>query len=333
MNNSVKLSAPQIRSTDSEFLRSLDFLIAAMPAIIWSVIAYGTRPAAVILMSMVSGVLFEVIYALIFRKGARIPSAAILCMIIALFMPAGVNYLLIPITSFIAVTLRRFFGGIINPVAAALVPFFMFTGMMTSHTAIFTKLEFGVVSYWDSMSELSDETTLSHLMSGLIPEDSLLDIFLGNTTESIGALSTLLLILGGLYLLMRRTVSWHIPVGYLAGSVVVWFICFFDGAHYEYLLYHMFAGGIFLGAFFGVTEYSSAPVTPTGRFIHGAGCGALTIIFRKLGFAEESVLLSMLVMSLFSRVIDMITAERYFGYKSKKLGERFETFLPNTRSK
>ncbi len=333
MNKQFISSAPHIRSGNSELLLSLDLFIAALPAIIWSGIVYGARPIAVVALAMLCGALFEVIYAVIFKRGARIPTAAVLGMVIALFMPAGINYFLIPITVFIAVTLRRFLGGVINPIAAALVPFFLFTGMMTAHTAAFGKLEIGVISYWNQMGELSAKTPLSILMSGLIPEDTALDLFLGNAPESIGAMSSMLLILGGIYLLARRAVSWQTPVSFLGGAIVCWFFLFFDGAHYEYLVYHICAGGIFLGAFFGVAEYSSSPVTPMGRFIHGVGCGALTMLFRKLGFAAESILLSMLVMSLFSRVIDMLTAERYFGYHSKKVGERLGTLMPEIGKK
>ncbi len=326
-------AAPHIRSGNSELLLALDILIAAFPAIIWSAIAYGARPIAVIVIAMLCGALFEVIFAVFFRSGARIPTAATLGMIISLFMPAGVNYFMVPIVVFIAVAIRRLLGGVINPIAASLVPFFIFTGMMTAHTAIFSGLEVGVVSYWDRMRELSAKTPLSELMSGIIPDETALDIFLGNAPEAIGAMSAMLLLLGGIYLICRKVISWHIPVGFLGGAIVCWFFLYFDGAHYEYLVYHICAGGIFLGAFFGAAEHTSTPVTQTGRFIHGVGCGVLTMVFRKLGFAAESVLLSMLVMSLFSRLLDMLTAERYFGYNSKKLGERLKTFLPEMGEK
>ena len=325
--------SPFLRGTTNELLVSLDIFVAALPAIIWSAIVYGARPIAVVLISMLCGALFEVIYAVIFRKGARIPTAALLGMVVALFMPAGINYLMIPITVFIAVTLRRFLGGIINPVAGALLPFFIFTGMMTAHTTAFVKLEIGVVSYWSQMRDLAADTTLDILMSGNIPKETALDIFLGNATESIGAMSAMLLLLGGIYLICRKVISWQIPVGFIGGAILVWFLFFFDGAHYGYFIYHICAGGIFLGAFLGSAEFSSLPITPMGRMIHGIGCGVLTMIFRKIGFAAESVLLSMLVMSLFSRVIDMVTAERYFGYHSKKLGERFATFIPEFKKK
>lgn len=322
-------AAPHIRSGNSELLLALDILIAALPSIIWSAIVYGERPIAVIVIAMLSGALFEVIFAVLFRKGARIPTAATLGMIIAMFIPAGVNYFMVPIVVFIAVTVRRLLGGVINPIAVSLAPFFIFTGMMTAHTEIFKELEVGVVSYWDMMRELSVKTPLSELMSGVIPEVSALDLFLGNAPEAIGAMSTMLLLIGGIYLICRKVIAWQSPAGFLVGAIVVWFFLYFDGAHYEYLVYHMCAGGILLGAFFGAADHSSNPVTPVGRFIYGVGCGVLTIVFRKLGFAAESVLLSMLVMSLFSRLLDMITAERYFGYNSKKIGERLATFLPD----
>ena len=325
--------SPYLRGVTSELLVSLDIFVAALPAIIWSAIVYGARPIAVILIAMLCGALFEVIFAIIFRNGAKIPTAALLGMTIALFMPAGINYLIVPVVVLIAVTLRRFLGGIVNPISASLIPFFLFTGMMTAHTAAFTKLNIGTVSYWDQMRELSAKTPLETLMSGLIPEETALDIFLGNATEAIGAMSAMLLLLGGIYLICRKVITWQIPVGFLGGALLLWFLLYFDGAHFEYFVYHLCAGGIFLGAFFGATEYSSTPVTPTGRIIHGFGCGVLTMLFRKLGFAAESVLLSMLVMSLFSRVIDMLTAERYFGYRSKKLGDRFKTFLPEFKKK
>jgi electron transport complex protein RnfD len=328
MNNS-----PFIKRTNSEFLFALDIFIAAMPAIVWSGIVYGLRPVAVVAAAMACGAIFEAVYAMIFRKGAKIATAAVLGMTVALFMPASVNYVMIPVASFIAVTMRRFIGGVISPTAAALLPFFLFTGTMSAHTAAVTKLDLTVVSYADKMGELAAETPLDVLMSGAVPEVSMLDIFLGNAPEAIGAMSAILLLLGGIYLICRRAISWQTPVGFLAGAIVVWFCLCFDGAHYEYLIYHLCAGGILLGAFFGATEHSSAPVIPTGRLIHGVGCGALAMVFRKIGFAAESVLLAMLVMSLFSRVIDMITAERYFGYKSKKVGERFETFLPDFNKK
>ena len=105
----------------------------------------------------------------------------------------------------------------------------------------------------------------------------------------------------------------------------------FDGVNYDYAIYHLCSGGIVLAAVFGATEYSSSPVVPFGRLVHGVGCGVLAMIFRGFGLYTEGVLLAMLIMSLFSRVIDLVTAERYFGYRTKKLGERFGCFFPKLK--
>ena len=328
MNNS-----PFIKSTNGEHLFALDIFVAALPAIVWSFIVYGLRPVAVVLAAMICGALFESIFAAIFKNGAKIFTAATLGMTVALFMPASVDYVTVPLAVFIAVALRRFTGGVINPIAGALLPFFFLCSNMGLHTAAFTKLDALTASYADKIGELAVSTPLDVLAKGEIPKIDMLDLFLGNVPGAIGATSAMLLMLGGIYLIFRKAASWQTSVGFIGGAVVVWFLLFFDGAHYEYAIFHLCAGGVFLGAFLGATEHSSSPVIPAGRLIHGIGCGALTMIFRKLGFYAESVLLSMLVMSLFSRIVDMITAERYFGYRAKKLGERLESLIPTPNNK
>ena len=330
MINSHEFSSPHIRSGNSELLVSIDFLIAALPAIIWSVIAYGVRPLAVIIVTMLFAALFEYLFCLVFRKEVHFPIAVLIGMITALFMPAGIDYWILPLAALIGVIARRLTSGIIHPIASSLLPLFLFGSQMTAHTKIFESLSLGVFSYADKMDELAVKLPYSVLLPENSPNITVFDVFLGNSPESIGGMSAILLIIGGVYLLCRRAITWHIPVGYIAGASLVWFLLLFDGAHYDYLIYHLCSGSIFLAAFFGATEYSSSPTVPIGRFIHGAGCSALTMLFRKLGMnAAMSVLLAMAAVSIFSRVIDMITAERYFGYHSQKLHERFAALIPD----
>lgn len=329
MRNLPEFSSPHIRSGNSELLVSLDFLIAAFPAIIWSAIAYGARPIAVILVTMLFSALFEYLFALLLHKAPHIPVAATVGMITALFMPAGIAYWTLPLAALIGVAARRFAGGVLNPIASALLPLFCFGTQMMAHTKIFESLSLGVFSYADKMDELAVNLPVSVLLPENGPDITAFDVFLGNSPESIGGMSAILLILGGVYLLARRAISWQLPVGFIAGASIVWFVLMFDGAHYNYLIYHLCSGSIFLAAFFGACEYSSLPTVPMGRLIHGTGCGILTMLFRKLGMnAGMSVLLSMLIMSLFSRILDMVTAERYFGYHTQKLGERLRALMP-----
>lgn len=330
MNNSAEFSAPHIRSGNSELLISVDFLIAALPAIVWSAIAYGARPIVIILVSMLFAAGFEFVLSYIMRKTPRIPTAVTVGMIIALFMPAAISYWLIPIAVLISVLARRFTGGILNPIAAGLLPLFFIGSEMTAHTAIFEHLNAAAFSYSDKIGELAVKLPFSVLTPENSPAVSVLDVFIGNSAESIGSMSALLLILGGCYLLIRRHINWQIPVGTIAGASLIWFSMLFDGAHYDYLIYHLCSGGVILAAFLGATDYSSSPTVPMGRFIHGAGCGALTMLFRKGGMgASMSVLLAMLIMSLLSRILDIVTAERYFGYHSRKLHERIKVLVPD----
>ncbi len=324
MNNSPEFSSPHIRSGSREYLVALDFLIAALPLVIWSIIAYGARPLIVMLLSALCAALFEVLYALVLKVKASLASCAMLGLILALFMPAGVNYLFVPAAALIAVTLRRFTGGVINPIAGALLPFYFLSKNMSAHTAVFDKPSVSILA----LTEDRADTLFDTLSKGELPEVTALDALLGNAPDTIGGLSAVLLILAALYLIGRRAIGWQAPLGAIGGALAVFFLLFYEGSQYDDIIYTLCAGSLVLGAVFGSTEYSSSPITPVGRFLHGLGCGALAMFLRTFGLGTEGVLLSMLIMSLLSRPIDMITAERYFGYAGKKIFERLSTLVP-----
>ncbi len=328
MNN----SSPHIRSGNSELGLLIDFLIAALPAIIWSAIAYGARPIAVVVLSIGFSVLFDFLFCLIFKKDMHLPTAAVLGMITAMFMPAGISYWIIPAAALISLIVRRLTRGILHPVASALLPFFFIGREMTAHTKAFEPLKLGVLSYADKMDGLAVTLPVEVMTPENGPDIAAFDAFIGNAPEAIGTMSAILLILGGIYLMIRRNISWHTPIGIIVGASFIWFFMLFDGAHYNYLIYHLCSGGVFLAAFFAATEYSSSPTVKIGRLLHGLACGILLMFFRTLDFnAAMSVLLAMLIVSPFSRVIDMITCESYFGYRSKKIANRLKTLLPTIK--
>ncbi len=327
MNNSIEYAAPHIRNNENEFLIALDFFIAALPVIIWSVIAYGARPLGVIVLAMLCSALFELVFACILRRRIQIYTAAVLGMTVSFFMPATISYWFVPLAALIAVAARRFTRGVINPIAVSLLPLFLFGSEMTSFTKVFQKLSLGVFSYAGRIEDMAVTLPVKTLSPEISPAASAFDVFLGNSPESIGGLSAALLLIGCAYLLIRGVISWQIPVGFTVGAAAIWYFFMFDGVNYDYLVYHLCSGGVILAAVFGATEFSSAPVVPFGKLVHGAGCGVLAMIFRRFGLYTEGVLLAMLIMSLLSRVIDLLTAERYFGYHTKKLGERFGCFF------
>jgi electron transport complex protein RnfD len=139
-------------------------------------------------------------------------------------------------------------------------------------------------------------------------------MFLGNCAGSIGEISALALILGGVYLVVRKVISARIPLAYL-GTVAVLTLVFHktDNA-LAWMLYSLFGGGVMLGAIFMATDYVTSPVTPKGQIIYGVGCGVLTVIFRYFGLFPEGVTYAILLMNLCVWVIDRHTAPRIYGH-------------------
>ncbi len=142
-----------------------------------------------------------------------------------------------------------------------------------------------------------------------------MDLFIGNVGGTIGETSALALLIGGLYLLHRKVISYRIPVVYMATVGVLAFL--FSGFNLSYVPYHLFAGGLFLGAIFMATDYSSSPMTAKGQVIFAIGCGLLTTVIRFFGGYPEGVSYSILLMNIATPLIDRFTLPRKFGEVKK----------------
>ena len=158
-------------------------------------------------------------------------------------------------------------------------------------------------------------TPLHHMVMPALPEASILDMFLGNTPGSIGEISALALLLGGIYLVVRRVISPRIPVAYLGTVAVLTLVFSKTGDPVCWMLYSLFSGGVMLGAIFMATDYSTSPVTKWGQILYGIGCGVLTVLFRYFGLYPEGVTYAILIMNAFAWVIDRVTPPRRFGTK------------------
>ena len=152
-----------------------------------------------------------------------------------------------------------------------------------------------------------------------LPENSLMDMFLGRIPGSIGELSALALLLGGAFLVARKVISPKIPLAYLGSVAVLTLIFSKTGNPFSWMLYSLLGGGVMLGAIFMATDYATSPVTPMGQILYGIGCGALTVFFRYFGLFPEGVTYAILLMNLATWAIDRVTAPRRFGVKK---GER-----------
>ena len=148
-----------------------------------------------------------------------------------------------------------------------------------------------------------------------LPEETLLDMFLGNCPGSIGEISALALLVGGAYLVYRKVISLRIPVAYLGTVAVLTLVFHKTEAPIQWMLYSLLSGGVMLGAIFMATDYATSPATPVGQVIYGIGCGVLTVFFRYYGLFPEGVTYAILIMNAFVWVIDRHTAMRRFGTK------------------
>ncbi|RLU02046.1 RnfABCDGE type electron transport complex subunit D [Ketobacter sp.] len=143
---------------------------------------------------------------------------------------------------------------------------------------------------------------------------SLTQSFLGNTLGSLGETSELLILLGGLWLLRRRIISWHIPVAML-GSTLLLSGLFYMVSHAQYLSpwYHLTSGGVMLGAFFIATDYVTSPSSTAGKLIFGAGCGLVMYVIRAWGGFPEAVGFAVLFMNALTPLIDRVVKPRAYG--------------------
>ena len=151
-------------------------------------------------------------------------------------------------------------------------------------------------------------------MEGLLANYSIRDMFIGNIGGSLGEISVLMLLIGGLYLLWRKVINWHTPVAYILTVAVLTFLFPKAGAsNLEWMLYSISGGGLFLGAFFMATDYATSPVTKKGQLIFGIGCGLFTVFIRYFGSYNEGVCYSIMVMNLCVALIDKNTRPARFG--------------------
>ena len=319
----LKVSAsPHIRHEDNTRVLMSDVIIAMIPLLIWGAYIFGLRVLTVTAVSVAACVIFEALFNLILKK--KIPvgdmSAVVSGMLLAFNLPAGIP-LWIPVVGafFAMIVVKGLFGGLgknfMNPVLAARVFLFgSWPAHMTAYTEPLVRLPaFGALPEM-APDAVSSATTLTVLKEGALPGDNIFDMFIGNMKGCIGEISALLILAGGLYLLVRRVITWHISVSFIATVALLTFIFAPDGiSAFDYMLAELCSGGLMLGAVFMATDYVTSPVTSKGRLIYGVGCGALTVFIRFLGGYPEGVSFAIIIMNLFVWYLDKATKPTKFG--------------------
>ena len=301
-------SSPHIRGDFKSSRIMLDVMLALVPAMVVGIWMHGFRSLIVTLVSISSCVFLEWMYSVVTKTRNTVidGSALVTGMLLAMTLPATVPYWLVIVgAAFAIIFVKALCGGlgqnIFNPALSA-------RGfMMLIAPAYMVRFE--------GVDGVTAATPLHHMVMPALPEESILDMFLGNCPGSIGEISALALLVGGAYLVYRKVISPRIPLAYL-GSVAVLTLLFpRTDAPVDWMLYSLFSGGLMLGAIFMATDYATSPVTAKGQVIYGIGCGILTVIFRYFGLFPEGVTYAILLMNALVWIIDRYTAPRRFGVK------------------
>ncbi len=303
-----------------------DVLIALIPALLGSVYFFGLRALMVTLVSAAACVFFEWAWCRIMKTPSHAYdlSAVVTGVLLAFVCPVTIPYWCIIIGDFFAIILvKQLFGGvgrnIVNPALAARAFLFSWPVIMNTWVKVGFRNGAGIFSTADAVTAA---TPLAAMHQGQMPEASVLDLFLGNVGGSLGETSALLLLIGFLYLLIRKVVSLRIPVSFL-GTVAVLALLFPQGN--DRLLWcaaQLCSGGVMLGALFMATDYVTSPVTKLGQIIFGIGCGVLTIVIRYFGGYNEGVSYAILVMNCCVVLLDRIGRPKKFGAPKKEVAAR-----------
>lgn len=305
MNSLTKVMiSPHIHSGRSTSGIMLDVLIALMPAAIAGTVIFGNRAALVVAVCVICCVGFEALFNVITKREQTIGdlSAAVTGLLLALNLPANVPVWQCVVGSLFAIIIVKcLFGGIgrnlVNPAITARV--FMLVAFSSLTVPAFP---------------VDATAGATPLAADKMP--SLLTLFLGNYGGAIGETCTVALLVGGIYLLVRRVISWHIPVAFI-GAVFA-FSLFMEGFDATLALSLVMSGSVVIGAFFMATDYTSSPATAWGKIVFGLGCGLLTCLIRYFGNYPEGVSFAILFMNILTPYISNFTKRKVFATGGKK---------------
>ncbi|MDX9917897.1 MAG: RnfABCDGE type electron transport complex subunit D [Gudongella sp.] len=295
--------SPHFKSDETTKRIMTDVLIALLPAMIGSVYFFGLNALKLILVTAAAAVGFEALIQKLFKKPIRIGdlSAVVTGVLLAMNLPASTPWWVAVFgAGFAIIIVKEFFGGIgqnfMNPALAARAT------LVASWPTI--------MSAYTTPDGISAATPLQILKSGGGNLPVMQRMIFGDIGGVIGETSVILLLIGAAYLIIRNVIDWKIPVVYIATTSVILMVLGVDAGN---LVYHVFGGGLILGAFFMATDYSSTPVTPFGKILFALGAGILTALIRVKGGLPEGVSYSILIMNVAAPLIERYTGPKVFG--------------------
>ena len=304
--NLTVASSPHIRGNFRTNRIMMDVVLALLPALAVGLWKFGFRVIPVTTICIGAAIVSEWLYCILAKsRNTTVDGSAIVTgLLLAMTLPHTVPYWQAALGSVFAIVMVKCLCGglgqnIFNPALAA---------------RAFLLLVYPVgLTRFVGVDGVSAATPLHHMVMPALPEESVLDMFLGNCPGTIGEISALALLIGGAYLVYRKVISIRIPAAYIGTVAVLTLLHFKTEAPIQWMLYQVFSGGLMLGAIFMATDYATSPATPVGQIIYGIGCGILTVIFRYFGLFPEGVTYAILIMNAFVWFIDRHTAMRRFG--------------------
>ena len=299
-------SSPHIRGNFRTNRIMADVMLALTPALAVGVVRFGLDALILTLVCMASAVAAEWLYGALTRtRNTTVDGSALVTgMLLAMTLPHTCPIWLGAAGSVFAILFVKCLCGglgqnIFNPALAA-------------RAAMMVVYPVGLTRYM-GVDGVTAATPLHHKVMPALPEETVTQMFLGICPGSIGEISALALLAGGVYLLWRKVISARIPVAYLGTVALLTLVFSKTDAPVLWMLYSLCSGGVMLGAIFMATDYATSPATPMGQIVYGIGCGALTVFFRYFGLFPEGVTYAILLMNAFVWFIDRLTPIRRFG--------------------
>lgn len=330
-NTDIKLtisSSPHLRTDEDTSSIMLDVIIALIPALAVAMYMFGLWALILTCVSVAASMLFEWGYRKLMKKSNTIRdlSAVITGMLIAYCLPVSTPLWIVIVGDFFAIVIvKQLFGGVgknfVNPALAARAFLFSYPVVMSTWVRPLSYDSFFSVNMTDAVT---GATPLASLSNSTLPQGiNLMQAFFGQIGGSMGEISAFALLLGGIYLVIRRVISPRIPLAYLLTVAAVTFIFPRGNDNLIWMAWNLFSGGVMLGAIFMATDYVTSPITPVGQIIYGIGCGLLTVFIRYFGSYPEGTSYAILLMNICVWLIDKATTPHRFGYtREMKLAEK-----------
>ena len=319
-------SSPHAHSPVTTQTIMRDVLIALVPALLGSIYFFGFRSLLVTLVSAAACVFFEWGFCKVRKLHCKTYdlSAVVTGVLLAFVCPVTIPYWTIILGDFFAIVLvKMLFGGlgknIVNPALAGRAFMFSWPVLMSNWVKVGFSNAAGLVSTADAVTAA---TPMSAMHQGALPEESILDMFLGNIGGCIGETSALLLIIGFIYLLYRKVITARIPLAYIGTVAILAFLFPQGNDRIAWMAAQVFGGGLMLGAIFMATDYVTSPLTKLGQIVYGIGCGVITILIRYFGGYSEGVTYAILCMNACAVLLDKIGRPVKFGAPKKEAAKK-----------